>query len=40
MMPGFMWEDVADVAAAAINGLDRGRLAALVRQHPALRRSH
>ncbi len=62
VLPGFMWEDVADVAAAAINGLDRGRLlvvpgfgtraavqlgrlaprrvllAALARQHPALRR--
>ncbi|KAA1419237.1 SDR family NAD(P)-dependent oxidoreductase [Nocardioides humilatus] len=62
MMPGFMWEDVVDVAAAAVDGLDRGRLlvipglgtraavglgkfaprrvllAALGRQHPALRR--
>ena len=62
MMPGFMWEDVDDVATAAIRGLDHGRLlvipglgtraavqlgrfaprrvllAALARQHPALRR--
>jgi short-subunit dehydrogenase len=62
VLPGFMWEDVDDVAAAANSGLDRGRLlvipglgtraavslgklaprrillAALARQHPALRR--
>lgn len=61
-MPGFMWEDVDDVALAGINGLERGRLivvpgiatraavglgkfaprrillAAVARQHPALRR--
>lgn len=62
VMPGFMWEDVDDVAKAAIDGLDKGRLivipglgtraavglgkfaprrillAAVARQHPALRR--